>query len=168
LTHKDEVREGVAKRVGIKKEQDKMCLLALMFGAKTTERADNAIPRDIGVEKARMIYRDRDFAAIDNNVQQGRKVILKSCLKNRTTLLKKLRENPEVRMVHIIQGVEAQAIRAAIRLYPDEIVLLMHDGFVTTRAIDVQALERHIFDETGYQVCMADGIIDLPADLEFS
>lgn len=174
LSHKNEVREGIASRVGIKKEQAKMCLLALMFGAKTIERAENAIPKEIGVEKARALYLDRDFAAIAKDVQQGRDVILKAWPKRRTTLLNdlgkpvSLRAKPEVRMAHIIQGIEAQTIRAAIGLYPDEIVLLMHDGFVTTRPIDVQAVERRIFDETGYRVSLSGGVIELPADLEFA
>lgn len=43
-----------------------------------------------------------------------------------------------IRLAHIIQGIEAKALRASIRLYSDEVVLLMHDGFVSKRALDVQ------------------------------
>jgi hypothetical protein len=174
LAHKNEVREGIASRVGIKKEQAKMALLALMFGAKTTERPENAIPREIGATKARALYLDAEFSAIAKDVQRGRDVILKAWPKRRTTLLNDLGKpvsinaKPEVRMAHIIQGIEAQAIRSAIGLYPDEIVLLMHDGFVTTRPIDARAVERRIFDETGYRLELAGGVIELPADLEFS
>lgn len=174
LTHKNETREGIASRVGIKVEQAKMALLALMFGAKTTERPENAIPREIGPDKARVLYQDRDFAAIAKDVQRGRDVILKAWPKRRTTLLNdigkpvSLKAKPEIRMAHIIQGIEAMAIRSAIGLYPDEIVLLMHDGFVTTRPIDARAVERRIFDETGYRLELAGGVIELPADLEFS
>ena len=174
LAHKNEVREGIASRVGIKKEQAKMALLALMFGAKTTERPENAIPQEIGAEKARALYLDREFAAIAKDVRAGRDVILKAWPKRRTTLLNdigkpvSLKAKPEVRMAHIIQGIEAMAIRSAIGLYPDEIVLLMHDGFVTTRQIDAEAVERRIFAETGYRLELAGGVIELPADLEFA
>lgn len=145
-----------------------------MFGAKTTERAENAIPREIGVSKARLLYQDKEFSAINKDVQTGRDLILKGWPKRRSTLLNdlgkpvKLKTRPEVRMAHIIQGIEAMAIRSAITLYPDEIVLLMHDGFVTTRQIDARAVERRIFDDTGYRVELAGGVIELPADLEFA
>ena len=101
-------------------------------------------------------------------------MILKAWPKRRTTLLNdigkpvSLKAKPEVRMAHIIQGIEAMAIRSAIGLYPDEIVLLMHDGFVTTRQIDAEAVERRIFAETGYRLELAGGVIELPADLEFA
>lgn len=172
--NKDEVRNGIANRVGIHKDQAKMALLALMFGAKTTERAENAIPREIGVSKARLLYQDTEFSAINKDVQTGRDLILKGWPKRRSTLLNdlgkpiKLKTKPEVRMAHIIQGIEAMAIRSAITLYPDEIVLLMHDGFVTTRQIDARAVERRIFDDTGYRVELAGGVIELPANLEFA
>lgn len=78
-----------------------------------------------------------------------------------------LKAKPEVRMAHIIQGIEASAIRAAINLYPDEIVLLMHDGCYY-RQIDAVAVERRILAETGYSLRLAGGVIELPADLEFA
>ena len=174
LAHKDAVREGIASRVGIKTEHAKQCLLALMFGAKTTERPENAIPKLLGRDKAKALYLDRDFAAIAKDVQQGRDVILKGWPKRRTTLLNdlgkpvSLKAKPEIRMAHIIQGIEAKSIRAAISLYPDEIVLLMHDGFVTSRHIDAAAVERRMFEETGYRLQLTGGVIELPADLDFA
>lgn len=174
LVHKNAVREGIASRAGIHKKQAKMALLALMFGAKTTERPENAIPREIGLDRARALYQDAEFSAIARDVQRGRDVILRAWPKRRTTLLNdlgkpvKLTAKPEVKMAHIIQGIEAMAIRSAISLYPNEVVLLMHDGFVTSRPIDAVAVERRMFDETGYRLELTGGVIELPADLEFS
>ena len=174
LVHKSAVREGIASRAGIDKKQAKMALLALMFGAKTTERPENAIPREIGLDRARALYQDAEFSAIARDVQRGRDVILRAWPKRRTTLLNDLRKpvkltaKAEVKMAHIIQGIEAKAIRSAISLYPNEVVLLMHDGFVTSRPIDAVAVERRMFDETGYRLELAGGVIELPADLEFS
>jgi hypothetical protein len=137
------VRGGIASRVGIKREQAKMALLALMFGAKTTERPENAIPREIGATKARALYLDAEFSAIAKDVQRGRDVILKAWPKRRTTLLNDLGKpvsinaKPEVRMAHIIQGIEAQAIRSAIGLYPDEIAEFVEAEF-TARGMVVE------------------------------
>lgn len=174
LTHKNEVRQGMASRVGIEAKQAKMVLLALMFGARTTEWHKNAIPREIGLDKAKALYLDTEFAGISKDVQAGRDVILEAWPKRRTTLHNNLgkavplKAKAEIKMAHIIQGIEAMAIRSAIKLYPDEIVLLMHDGFVTTRQIDARAVERQIFKETGYRMELAGGVIELPANLEFS
>lgn len=174
LAHKKETREGIAARVGVSIEHAKMCLLALMFGAKLSERADNAIPEAIGSEKAAKLFDDPDFSCIAKDVMDGRAAILKGWPKRRTTLLNdmgrsvSLKESPGVKLSHIIQGIEAKALKAAIGLYPDEIVLLMHDGFVATRAVDARLIERRMFDETGYRLELSGGVIALPADLEFS
>lgn len=174
LAHKKEIRESIAARVGISIEQAKMCLLALMFGAKLSEREENAIPDAIGSDKAAKLFADPDFSCIANDVLEGRAAILKGWPKRRTTLLNDmgrsvlLKESPGVKLSHIIQGIEAKALKAAISLYPDEIVLLMHDGFVATRSVDVALIERRMFEETGYRLELSGGVIALPADLEFS
>ena len=174
LKHKKEIREGIAARVGISKDQAKMCLLALMFGARLSDWEDNAIPSAIGQDRARLLFNDPDFAGIANDVLVGRDAILKGWPKRRTTLVNdmnkavRLKETPGVRLSHIIQGIEAKALKAAISLYPDEIVLLMHDGFVSTRAVDARLIERKMLEETGYRLELSGGVIALPADLEFS
>ena len=174
LKHKKEIREGIAGRVGISVDQAKMCLLALMFGARLSDWEENAIPAAIGQDKANALFDDPDFAGIAKDVLTGRNAILKGWPKRRTTLVNdmgkavRLKETPGVRLSHIIQGIEAKALKAAITLYPDEIVLLMHDGFVSTRAVDARLIERRMLEETGYRLELSGGVIALPADLEFS
>lgn len=174
LTHKKATREGIALRVGISQEQVKTCLLALMFGARLTDFESNAIPDEIGQVKAMALYLDAEFAAIAEDITEGRRVILKNWPRRRTTLLNDMKKavglkaKPEVRLAHIIQGIEAKALWAAIRLYPDDVVLLMHDGFVATRELDVTLIENAIYQETGYRLELDGGLITLPADLDFS
>jgi hypothetical protein len=174
LTHKKEVREGIAKEVGITQDKAKMCLLALMFGARLSEWEGNAIPLAIGAVSASALFENTKFMAIANDILEGRKVILSQWPKRRTTLLNdmdkavSLKEPANVRLAHIIQGLEAKALRAAIRLYPDEVVLLMHDGFVSKRALDVPLIEEAIYQDTGIRLEMAGELIALPADLDFS
>jgi hypothetical protein len=45
----------------------------------------------------------------------------------------------------LIQGVEAKALRKVQDLYPTGAVLLMHDGFVTTRPVDIALVEREVY-----------------------
>ena len=58
-------------------------------------------------------------------------------------------------MAHLTQGAEAIILRAALRLCPDKIVLLVHDGFVTTEAIDTTTIEDTVCAETGYVMRLA-------------
>lgn len=173
LVHKSEVRKSIAKSVGIEIEQAKMCLLAIMFGAKRSEWGSNAIPKEIG-NKTKALLNNVHFKAIGDDIENGRKVILAGWTKCGTKLFNDmgksvgLKKPANVRLAHIIQGIEAKALRAAIKLYSDEIVLLMHDGFASKRALDVQLIEKAIYDDTGMRLQVAGNIIVLPADLDFS
>jgi len=174
LAGKHQTRARIADAVGIQVEQAKVCLLALMYGAKLAQRPDNAIPEAIGVENARRLYADPTFASIATDLRQGRAAILKSWPRRRRTLLNAmgkpigLKEPAEDRLAHVIQGVEAQALRSIVELYPEEVVLLMHDGFVANRSLDVPLMERRMFDATGYRLTISGGVIHIPANLEFS
>lgn len=172
LANKKEVRDAVSTNVGITYEQTKACLLALMYGAKLNEWHENAIPEEIGQEKARALYAEANFSGIAAEAKAGSKLILEQWGKNKTELFNDmgksipLTEAANKRLAHITQGIEAKAIKAAIMLYPDDIVLLMHDGFVSKKALDMQMLEQVIYDETGFNLELSHKVITLPPDLD--
>jgi hypothetical protein len=58
--------------------------------------------------------------------------------------------NERQQLAHLLQGVEVAALEAACRLYPDEIVLLQHDGFAATCPLDTGRIEQAMLDATGY------------------
>lgn len=187
LNHKAEVRQGIAERVGISVDDAKMCLLAVMYGARTNEWHENAIPRTIG-QAAGLLYKDRQFQDIAEDIKQGRRIILENHPKGRTTytnaMNKRIRykaareqeepdeyvkdaATPEQILAHLIQGVEAQALRKAISLCGEDVVVLMHDGFVSREQIDVAQLEQAIYEDTGYRLQVVGKVITLPADMDF-
>jgi len=174
LADKPATRQRIAESVGISPDQAKACLLAIMYGAKRSSRRGNAIPDNIGVAQARRLFADPLFCAIADDLLAGRAAILKGWPRRRSTMLNAmdkrigLKEPAEDRLAHLIQGVEAQALRAIVDLYPEEVLLLMHDGFVASRALDVPLLERRMFEVTGYRLSISGGVIHIPADLEFS
>lgn len=173
LDNKREVREQIAREVGISLEQVKMCLLAIMYGARANTWHENAIPNEIGPINANSLYQHPVFKAIAQDIREGRRVILDNWPTRRSTLLNdigkriKKSEPPERKLAHLLQGIEAKALRAVIEAMPHDVLLLMHDGFVTNRRINIRDMERVVREETGYRLSLAGEKITLPPDLHF-
>ena len=157
MAHKKAVRAEIANTIGISINQTKTCLLAVMYGARTTDRPENAIPQAIG-DKVEALCALPLFANIANDVKLARRAILAHTKPNRQGGLvnafgkpiKTDGHSPEQMLAHLIQGVEAVALRACIELHPGEIVLVQHDGFTATKQLDKAALEQAISAATGY------------------
>ena len=161
MAHKKAVRAEIANTIGISINQTKTCLLAAMYGARTTDWHENAIPQAIG-DKAAALYALRLFANIDNDVKLARAAILSHTKPNRQgglvnafgKSIKAAQYSPEQRLAHLIQGVEALALEACTELHPDAIVLVQHDGFTATKRLDVAELELAISTATGYALTL--------------
>jgi len=172
LANKSEVRDGIASRVGITKGDSKVCLLAIMYGARTSEWHENAIPSLIGPAAAAALYKDPDFSSIANDITKGRSNIIGGWPKRRTTLLNEMGkriksdDSPAKVLAHIIQGAEAKALNIAIDLFPNDVVLLMHDGFVTYEPVSTTVIEDAVLEATGYRLTLTGERIEIPADLD--
>lgn len=71
------------------------------------------------------------------------------------------RKAPQRKIIaHLLQGVEALVMEVCREHYANEIVLLMHDGFVTTSRIKTAWLERKIEQATGYRLALKCTSID--------
>lgn len=166
MAHKKAVRAEIANTIGISINQTKTCLLAVMYGARTTDWHENAIPQAIG-DKAAALYALPLFAHIATDVKLARVAILKQHKLNRQgglvndfgKSIKADEHSPEQRLAHLIQGVEAKALRACIELHPGEIVLVQHDGFTAAKPLDVAALEQAIQTATGYALTLEEKLV---------
>lgn len=162
IANKAQVRTDIAQAVGITIDETKRCLIALMYGAKTTSWYENAIPRTIGAGAARRLNESPVFSAIAEDVKNAGARILATTEPNRQGGLvnafgKSLQGgNPSQRLAHLIQGVEAQALRACFVLHPDSIMLLQHDGFTSTRQLDATPMEMAMKRITGYTFELAE------------
>ena len=184
MARKKEVRTDIATEVGITIEQTKTCLLAVMYGARTSTWHENAIPETVGVDAARRLNQLPLFANIAADVKLAGAAILAHNKPNRqgglvnvfgksmpiqeTTTGKKKAWSKL--LAHLVQGVEAKAIRACIEVDPAAVVLIQHDGFTATRQLDVAKLERAIQDATGYALVLEEELIqpDIQAQLDKS
>lgn len=166
MAHKKAVRAEIADTIGISISQTKTCLLAVMYGARATTWHENAIPQAIG-DKAAALYALPLFANIATDVKLARAAILKQHKLNRQGGLvnafdKSIKADdytPEQRLAHLIQGVEALALRACIERHPSEIVLVQHDGFTAAKRLDVAALEQAIQTATGCALTLEEKLV---------
>jgi len=174
LADKGGTRTGIAGRIEISVEDAKHCLIAILYGARKSTWFKNAIPDYIGQAAARKLYADPVFCGIYDDIQAGRKAIIDGWPKRPRTLLNAvgkpigLKEEPEKILAHLLQGVEVQALYAALNLYRDNIVLLMHDGFVSLRPLSISRIVAAISTATGYDLRLVEEKIQLPPDFGFS
>ena len=171
LAHKRETRQGIADRMDITFEQAKVCLLAIMYGARASEFHENAIPDAIGQAAAKRLYKDAVFMGILEDIKKGRQIILaaqtssRGAIRNAAGKFISQQETAPKRLAHLIQGVEAMILKEVLRLYGPDLVLLQHDGFASKRQLDVQLMEQTIHENTGYCMKLEEEQISIPPDL---
>ncbi|RYF47208.1 MAG: hypothetical protein EOO38_12595 [Cytophagaceae bacterium] len=171
LNNKTHTRKTIANGVAISVDQAKQCLLALLYGARTSNWFKNAIPMAIGEEAARKLYALPTFLALSTELVGARSVILSSwprtangSLTNASGKAITGRATPAKKLAHLLQGIEARALRAAVNLYPDAIVMMQHDGFVARCQLDCVALEQAVLDAVGYRLELEEKQVELHKD----
>ena len=175
LDNKKKVRDDLAAEFKISVRQAKDALIALIYGAKFSGRAIDALPMIFNSNRlAKLVYEHPKFLALRNDIAGARAVVLKAqevsraTIKNCRGLTIRLDDsNERQQLAHLLQGVEVEALEAAYRLYPSEIVLLQHDGFTTTKPLDIGRIESAMLEATGYQLKVEQKPIQVNLDSAF-
>lgn len=173
LANKKQTRQAIAEQAAISVEQAKTCLLAIMYGARRSDWHTNAIPNAVGQEGARRLFQTPLFNGIAEDVKRARVAILKGHKRSRGSLINafgkaiKASESPEEILAHLIQGVEALALKTVIDLYPHDIVLLQHDGFAASTRLDDKAIIEALYKVTGYRFNLEESVIRINPDAQF-
>lgn len=175
LERKDDTRSAIATQAGISVRQAKTCLVALMYGARASSWHENTIPAEIGVEAAERLYSSPVFKALTADISKARDVILSKCARSPkgwtvNAFGKSIsgKANVAQQMAHLLQGVEAKALQAVINSYPDEVVLVQHDGFVSRKKLDIAAVSEVIFTATSYRLELEEKLLEVDAYRYFS
>lgn len=175
MGNKKAVRSEIANAIGISIDQTKTCLLAVMYGARTSTWHENAIPETVGVDAAKRLNDFPLFANIAADVKRAGAAILAHNKLNRQgglvnvfgkSVLAKDKKSTQL-LAHLIQGVEALAIRACLEVDPGAVVLIQHDGFTATKKLNVATLERAILDATGYMLTLEEEPIQPDIQAQF-
>lgn len=161
LGAKKAVRKEIAAQAGISEAQAKECLIAIMYGASTTLWHKNSIPREIGAEAAERLFSVPFFKALRREIKDGSKMVLSRWprtangrLTNEVGKAIESDARPMQKMAHLIQGVEAHGLKCALQLFPDEIVLLQHDGFTARTKLCKELVVDRIAEASGYQLSL--------------
>jgi hypothetical protein len=162
LANKKKVRQQLADEFGSSIGQVKQALIALIYGARLSKRHHDALPKILG-NAITNAYQNQLFLGLVNDIKGAGSAIVKGQIISRQTI-KNIRglpmslvdENGKKRpdkqlLAHLLQGVESMALECAHRLYPESIVLLQHDGWTSTKQLNIKALEDAIFEGTGFK-----------------
>jgi len=179
LHHKEAVRRNLTKDIGLDERQTqrvKNALIAIVYGAHATTSQYAALYEELGSkETVRRFLSTETFKNLHPEVKQARDVILDNWPVNNRNYMTNdcgkgisITKDPNKRMAHLIQGVEAFLLRTALRLYPDDIILLLHDGFVSTRQLDREWIEREVKEVTEYDMELSEAQISMSPDYDMS
>ena len=169
--HKEMIRQNLMDGVELDKKQAKEALIALVYGAKLQESRFVALYKAVGHDKAKLrtLIHHRDYKALKRDVAAAGKAILAGWKPGQRSLVNGVGKpislydgtdrngnpkptSPAKLLAHLLQGAEAAMLKAAFRLYPDKIVLLVHDGFVATEPLDTSLIEAEVLRVTGYRM----------------
>ena len=174
LKNKTTIRSSIANQAGISVTAAKTCLVALMYGARSSTWHENAIPSEIGEEASKRLYVSPLFMGLSDDIAKARAAVMSKCLKTRTGSIVNAfgksipgKKSQEQKMAHLLQGVEAKALQAVVNQYPDDIVLVQHDGFVSTTRLDKSAISNAIFAATGYRLELEERLMEADAQAYF-
>ena len=174
LANKKPTRKAIADQAGISVEQAKVCLLAIMYGARASTWDENAIPQEIGKEAADRLFRVELFRGIAKDVARARTVILKKWPRTANGRLTNAygkaisgTAKKAQQLAHLLQGAEAKALMVAIDMHPNDLVLLQHDGFVSTKKLYVPDITKAVLQATGYLLELEESQIQVNPDAHF-
>ncbi|MDN3919113.1 hypothetical protein [Roseateles violae] len=173
LKRKQAIRALLENATGASTIDVKAGLIALLYGARLTSSKKAALGDLLGREAAAIFIADPFVKALAADIVTARKAILaaQARRRGRFTNAMELEIDPAAAdeaqvLCHLLQGVEATALRAVLRKYGDRVVLAMHDGWVSDAELDVDEIERLIKDATGYDLKIeARQIVPPPVDI---
>ena len=163
LKSKEEVRSDIAKEAGIDYDDVKTCLVSLIYGARVSASPKTAMGKAIGVDAARLLKLSPLLKGLTDDLENAQRVVLANCRRTpRGDILNAFgksvpkSDKPRQIMAHLLQGAEAKALQAAVNRYPEDIVLVQHDGFVSSRKLDVADIRSAILAATGFDLSVVE------------
>jgi hypothetical protein len=158
LDHKREVRQALSNECRIGLNNVKECLIGLLYGAVLhTDPRYSRIAELVGSQSARLLARHPFVKALVEDIRRIRGPIVASMAKHAGRVgnaagIYVTPQSESKSLCHALQGVEVCALQAVVRAHGPDIVLLMHDGWVSKVPLNSQDLEQRIVHLTGFEL----------------
>lgn len=176
IANKTAVRREIAEKIGVFPSTAKRIINAIGYGARESTSSENAIPELIGKDRAKALYSLKLYRDLKGDVDAATEVILSNQSTKRGLLVNlanraisvltdtgKRVKKPTL-MAHLLQGVEAAALEAAVRASPGKVLLLQHDGFTANEPIDPELLRSAVLQSTGFDLTFDVEKIEMPLE----
>jgi len=163
---KDRYRQPLCERYALDDDEVKKCILAVLYGATDSLYYRSAIPSLIGVAEARQLLADHWFSALSDEVERIMLAVIDAwplgaggLIVNEARKGIDPKEKAPKIFAHLLQGVEGKMLRAVCGAYPDDIVVPVHDGFISRSQLNVRQIEHVIKAATGYDMRISESVL---------
>jgi len=161
-------RQELAHNLGITYKQVKKCLLALLYGATTNSVwHENAIPKEIGPEKALELYCMPQFNKLSFEILEVGDRMIEFAKRTRSGAIvncrgKACQGNFKQELAHLLQGMEAELLHLMLAEYGSDMLIIQHDGFAMSHYVDPVEMEATILYLAEYEMPMTHDKLTLP------
>jgi hypothetical protein len=161
LRDKQTIRKRLASYCSAEVDEVKQSLIALLYGAPlNSDPSFASIPKVLGKEAATLFVAHPFVKGLKAEIGTVGKAIVADTKLSNGAYVNALGIRASVQaqrsmftlLCHALQGVEAQVLQAVVKRYGDQILLCMHDGWVSRERIDCEEVEVLIEAETGFRL----------------
>lgn len=161
LRNRQKLRMELTGHCKAKLEDIKECLIALLYGAPLHTNPDfTEIPKILGKEGAKLFTTHPFVKALKKEIANVGKAIvadthsIRGCHVNAMGIEAPTHDKRTTfkLLCHALQGVEALALKSVVAKYGEDILLCMHDGWVSRHRLDCNQLKSLIKTTTGFEL----------------
>lgn len=164
LNEKKEIRNRLAAECGVEVSLIKESLIALLYGASQSHKEEfSSIARSMGEAATKRFMNDPFIKSLVADIRRLRKPIVAALPRRRGMVGNTLRVFTSAKedgkkksdanlLCHALQGCEAQALKAVLQTYGDQILLPMHDGWISRTRLNVPEIEDLLKKVTGFRL----------------
>jgi hypothetical protein len=162
VKNKAQIRRELTEHCQSNLNDIKQCLLALLYGAPLNANPKFAsIPRHLGVAEAKLFINHPFVRSLKQEISFIGKYIVEDTYTSRGCYVNAMGiEPPNIGgktakfnlLSHALQGVEALTLKTVVAQHSQDILLCMHDGWVSRTKLDCNQLQDSIFRVTGFDL----------------
>lgn len=167
VSNKSLVRQDLASYLGITEQAAKAALIAMIYGAGRCT-FDGAFNNLFGSsEKVKKAFDNHRFQSLYDELQALFNLLIDKYtedyqIKNSLGKVAYLPQDKGSLVAHILQGFEAQALIAALKVHKSAVVPL-HDGWICSEPESLVSAATAIYEETGFRLKLTSEEYEFPA-----